>query len=62
MVLCGVGVVVVFLGRVLVECGVGGSVWAAGVVVRMGSRLCIVVGLVGWRSPCVCVSVVADAF
>ena len=57
-----VGVVVVVLGRVLVECGGGGSLWAAGVVVGMGSRLCIVVGLMGWLSPCVCVSVVVDAF
>ena len=40
----------------------GGSLWAAGVVVGTGSRLCIVSGLVGWRSPYVCVSVVVDAF
>ena len=34
----------------------------AGVVVRMGARLCIVVDLIGWLFLCVCVCVVVDAF
>ena len=54
-------VVVVVLGRALVEC-VGGSLWVAGVVVRMGAMLCIVVDLIGWLFLCVCVCLVVDAF
>ena len=40
---------------------VWGSLWVAGVVVVMGSMLCIVVDLIGWFFLCVYVSVLVDA-
>ena len=45
------------LDRALDLCGGGGgSLWVAGVVVVMGSRLCIVVDLIEWivLFACVC--------
>jgi len=45
--LCVVCGFVTVFGRALVACVGGRPQWVAGVVVVMGSRLCIVVGLVG---------------
>ena len=36
--------------------------WVTGVVVVMGSRLCIVVDLIEWLFMFACVSVLVDAF
>ena len=59
LVLC---VFVFALDRALVVWGGGGSLWVAGVVVVMGSRLCIVMDFIEWLSPFACVSVLVDAF
>ena len=53
---------VVILDRALVVCDGGGSLWVVGVVVVMGSRLCIVVDLIEWLFLFACVSVLVDAF
>ena len=57
--MCAVCVFV--LDRALVV-WVGGSLWVAGVVMVMGSRLCIVVDLIEWLFLFACVSVLVDAF
>ena len=49
------------LDRALVGCD-GGSLWVAGVVVVMDSRLCIVVDLIEWLFLFACVGVLDDAF
>ena len=43
-------------------CVVGGSLWVVGVVVSMGSNLCIVVDLIGWIFLFACESRLVDAF
>jgi len=43
-------------------CVVGGLLWVSGVVVVMGSMLCIVVDLIEWLFLFAWVSVLVDAF
>ena len=59
--LCALCVFISVMDISLVACG-GGSLWVAGVVVVMGSRLYIVVDLIGWLFLFACVSVLVEAF